>query len=109
MTCSIPILSIRQEPFSLTIGLHLNLLLDKDSTLDGDEDGQDKTHKSSNGTQGRVDRCWVIVEWAMCECIESGLNELRDARDASDGSINATESSETKDFGSVVTKIKVSD
>lgn len=108
MTSSIPILSIRQESFSLTIGLHLNLLLDKDSTLDSDEDGQNETYKSSNGTQGRVDRRWVIVQWAMSECIESRLNELRDSRDASDRSVNAPERSETEDFSGVVTRMQVS-
>lgn len=70
-----------------------------------------RVHKHSQGhTEDRagdgksgVDGHGVVVQGAVGEGVQGGLDELAGARDADDGAVDAPKGGEAEDFGGVVT------
>lgn len=66
------------------------------------EQGQRGAEDGPRDGEGDVDGDGVVVQGAVGEGVEGGLDELARARDADDGAVDAAKGGEAKDFGGVV-------
>lgn len=83
--------------------LHLCLLINKHSPLNGNEDGQSQANNRSETSQGSVDGDRIPIQGPMCERIKPRLGEVDESRKTSDSSVDAPKCGEPEDLCSVIT------
>lgn len=85
------------------ISLHFLSFLNKTATLDSDKYGERDSNNSSSSSHGNVDWSRVLVEGAMGELIQGGLDEIDHAGNAGQCSVDAAKRGKAKHLRRIVT------